>query len=102
MIKNYQILKEQINYAVSNSGLDIGAAYFILKDILFNLERMYYAQINKEFLEESENETESDKIHKETDGELTNYHSPKRKEAFHARHNHSTYPTIYCRFCKQQ
>ena len=51
MIKNYQILKEQINYAVSNSGLDIGAAYFILKDILFNLERMYYAQINKEFLE---------------------------------------------------
>ena len=68
MIKNYQILKEQINYAVSNSGLDIGAAYFILKDILFNLARMYYAQINKEFLEESENETESDKIHKETDG----------------------------------
>ena len=37
MIKNYQILKEQINYAVSNSGLDIGAAYFILKDIIFNL-----------------------------------------------------------------
>ena len=68
MIKNYQMLKEQINYVIQNSGLDIGAAYFILKDILFNLERMYYAQINKEFLEESENETESDKIHKETDG----------------------------------
>ena len=68
MIKNYQILKEQINYTISNSGLDIGATYFILKDILFNLEQIYYAQINKEFLEESENETESDKIHKETDG----------------------------------
>ena len=69
MIKNYQILKEQINYAISNSGLDIGAAYFILKDILFNLEKMYYAQVNKEFLEESENKTESDENHKETDGE---------------------------------
>ena len=69
MIKNYQMLKEQINYVIQNSGLDIGAAYFILKDILFNLEKMYYAQVNKEFLEESENKTESDKIHKETDGE---------------------------------
>ena len=40
MIKNYQMLKEQINYVIQNSGLDIGAAYFILKDILFNLEKM--------------------------------------------------------------
>lgn len=68
MVKNYQILKEQINYAISNSGLDIGAAYFILKDILFNLEKMYYAQVNKEFLEESKNKTESDENNKETDG----------------------------------
>ena len=55
MIKNYQILKEQINYAINNSGLDIGAAYFIMKDIINNLEHLYYAQINKECLEEAEN-----------------------------------------------
>ena len=69
MAKKYQLLKEQISYSISESGLDIGAAYFILKDILFNLEKMYYAQVNKEFLEESENKTESDENYKETDGE---------------------------------
>ena len=68
MVKNYQILKEQINYAISNSGLDIGAAYFIMKDIFSDIERMYFGQINKEFLEESKNKTESDENNKETDG----------------------------------
>ncbi|NBI93102.1 hypothetical protein D3Z45_21645 [Lachnospiraceae bacterium] len=58
MTKNYQILKEQINYAISNSGLDIGAAYFIVKDIMNNLEHLYYAQVNKECLEEAENNKE--------------------------------------------
>lgn len=52
MIKNYQFLKEQINYTIQNSGLDIGAAYFIMKDIMGDLEHSYYAQINKELLEE--------------------------------------------------
>lgn len=54
MIKNYQILKEQINYAIQESGLDIGAAYFIMKDVINNLERLYYAQVNKECLEDAE------------------------------------------------
>lgn len=67
MIKNYQILKEQINYAINNSGLDIGAAYFIMKDILNNLEHLYYAQVNKECLEESEkNENETGDASKDT------------------------------------
>lgn len=62
MIKNYQILKERVNYSIKESGLDIGAAYFIMKDIMNNLEHLYYAEINKEFLEEakaksSENES---------------------------------------------
>lgn len=54
MVKNYQILKEQINYAIQESGLDIGAAYFIMKDIINNLEHLYYAQVNRECLEETE------------------------------------------------
>lgn len=53
-VKNYQILKEQINYTINNSGLDIGAAYFIMKDIINNLEHLYYAQVNKECLEDAE------------------------------------------------
>lgn len=67
MVKNYQILKEQINYAISNSELDIGAAYFILKDIFSDIEKMYYGQVNKELLEEAENKTKSDETHKEND-----------------------------------
>ena len=31
------MLKEQINYAIQNSELDIGAAYFIVKDVFQNL-----------------------------------------------------------------
>ena len=54
MVKNYQILKEQINYAIQESSLDIGAAYFIMKDVMNNLEHLYYAQVNKECLEEAE------------------------------------------------
>lgn len=71
MIKNYQILKEQINYTIQNSGLDIGAVFFIMKDIFSDIEKMYYGQINKELLNESEKEDVSNKIdndiNKETD-----------------------------------
>lgn len=54
MIKNYQLFKEKINYIIQNSGLDIGAVYFILKDIFSEIEKLYYAQINKECMEEAE------------------------------------------------
>lgn len=52
MIRKYQILKETINHSIQNSGLDIGAVYFILKDIFNEIEKMYYAQINKECIKE--------------------------------------------------
>ena len=63
MIRNYQILKETINHSIQNSGLDIGAVYFILKDIFNEIEKMYYAQINKECLKEIK--TEETKQNKE-------------------------------------
>ena len=48
MISNYQIVQEEINRSIIKSGLDIGAAYFVLKDILNEYEKAYYAQIAKE------------------------------------------------------
>ena len=54
MIKNYQILKESINTVIQKSELDIGAVYFILKDIFKEVEVLYYSQINRELAEESE------------------------------------------------
>lgn len=56
MIKKYQILYETLNNVIQNSGLDVGAAYFIVKDILHDLEVLYYSQINSECLSESSEE----------------------------------------------
>lgn len=66
MIKKYQIFKEKINYVIQNSGLDIGAVYFILKDTFSEIENLYYAQLNKECLEEAQQieELEKEKINK--------------------------------------
>lgn len=53
MIRNYQLFKEKINYVIQNSELDIGAVYFILKDIFGEIEKLYYAQLNNECMEEA-------------------------------------------------
>ena len=58
MIKNYQILKESINSIIQKSGLDIGAVYFIFKDIFRDIETLYYTQINQELMQELEKENE--------------------------------------------
>lgn len=59
MTKDYQFLKEAINQNIVNSNLDIGAVYFILKDIYFEIERNYYIRINQELLEEQKQNTET-------------------------------------------
>lgn len=58
MIKKYQILKETINKVIVDSSLDIGAIYFILKDIFTEIENLYYARINQELAEDSIQESE--------------------------------------------
>ena len=63
MIKNYQILKESINNIIQKSNLDIGAVYFIFKDLFREIEMLYYGQINRELAEESE-QNQSDDIQK--------------------------------------
>ena len=70
MIRNYQLFKEKINYVIQNSGLDIGVVYFILKDVFSEIEKLYYAQINKECLEEAqkindESKTDNENINEE-------------------------------------
>ena len=65
MIRNYQLFKEKINYVIQNSGLDIGAVYFILKDIFAEIEKLYYAQINKELLEEAQKINNESKMNDE-------------------------------------
>lgn len=54
MVKNYQIFKENLNILIQNSGLDIGAVYYILKDTFKEVETLYYSQINSELIQESQ------------------------------------------------
>lgn len=60
MIKNCQILKETIIGSINNSGLDVGTAYFILKDVFTSFENIYYAELNKECLEENKKKSKED------------------------------------------
>ena len=56
LIKNYEVLKNNITMSIQESGLDIGAVYFIIKNIYSEIEKMYYVQINKELIEENKKE----------------------------------------------
>ncbi len=53
-ITKYEVLKGIINQSIQNSGLDIGAVYFIMKDIYSNIENLYYSQLNREAIENAE------------------------------------------------
>lgn len=55
MIKDYQIFKETITNLIKKSELDVGIVYFIMKDIFSELEKLYFAQINSEILNEKQN-----------------------------------------------
>ena len=50
MIQNYEIFKEKIFSDINDSQLDIGAIYFIFKDIYSEVEKLYDGQINYELL----------------------------------------------------
>lgn len=47
-------LKEKIISALNNSGLTIGCAYYILKDVFLNMEREYLKALE---LEQNEDQT---------------------------------------------
>lgn len=60
----YELLKQQLIYTIQNSGLDIGAAFFILKDVFNEVEALYKNIIESE-LNEKKEEKESDENIKE-------------------------------------
>ena len=50
MISNYQNFYQTIKDDILNSKLNIGEIYFILKDIMHDIENLYYAKINEELI----------------------------------------------------
>ena len=66
MTKTYYFTREKITNILQNSGLNIGAIYYILKDILREVEVQYMVQINNELAQEAEEnaKTENEKSQK--------------------------------------
>lgn len=57
----YEILRQQLINTIQNSGLDIGAAFFILKDVFHEVEALYKniveADLNEKKQENNANES---------------------------------------------
>lgn len=66
MIKDYNDFRNVTVYNIQNSGLDVGVVYFILKDILAEVEKSYISQVNKEIAEEKKS-SEKEKTVEEND-----------------------------------
>ena len=60
MTKDYKILRDTLECVIQNSGLNIGAAYFIVKDLMNDLEQLFMAQVNAECLAEEQVENTED------------------------------------------
>lgn len=52
----YEKFKTAIHNIIQQSGLDVGMAYYILKDITGQLEVLYLQQVQKEIKEQSDKE----------------------------------------------
>lgn len=52
-----EYLKQQLITNINNSQLPIGVAYYIIKDIFQEVEKTYYATLNKEAMENQEEVT---------------------------------------------
>lgn len=71
-IADYQIFRETINNVISNTSLDIGGIYYVLKDAYRDVENLYYAQINQELMEQKKGgECDAESIQQNQLGELS-------------------------------
>ena len=53
-----ETLRTNLIKTLNNSDLEIGAAYYVLKDVCNTLEEMYYKAVNEERKKASEGEEE--------------------------------------------
>lgn len=65
----YDIFYKTVMNVIQNSGLDVGAVYFILKDILNEIEKLYYQCIASAKEELQNDEVTSSKEQTEVESE---------------------------------
>ncbi len=61
MVKDYFIFRNVIKENIQQSGLDIGVALFILKDIVSDLEKTCGDQIQREIAQEESRKKSAEK-----------------------------------------
>lgn len=64
MITKYEFFRQNLKHLIQNSDLDIGIAYFILKDTFKEIEDLYYAALNNETLSIQEDNHNSKHLNK--------------------------------------
>ena len=65
MNKNYEAFRNSIMYAIRTSGLELGAIFYVLKDIMSEVERLYSNAIQQEFEAEKQAQLEAEQKAKE-------------------------------------
>ena len=60
MNKNYEAFRNNLMYTMRSSGLEFGAMYYIFKDVLGELERMYSNAIQQEIEAEAQAQREAE------------------------------------------
>ena len=58
--KKIFILEKTIQKVIQQSQLPIGIIYLILRNIYQNIQRLYYQQINKQFLKQKSQEQKNE------------------------------------------
>ena len=64
MNKNYEAFRNGIMYLMRSSGLEIGGIFYVLKDILREVEGVYSNTINQEIEEEERQRREAEEKQK--------------------------------------
>lgn len=59
MNKNYETLRNNVMYTIRTSELELGAIYYIMKDVLNDIERSYSSVIQQEIQAEAQAEAEA-------------------------------------------
>ena len=64
MNKNYESFRNGIMYVMRTSGLELGAIFYVLKDILREVEEMYSNTIRQEIEEEERQRQKAEEVKK--------------------------------------
>ena len=64
MNKKYEAFRNDVMYIMRSSGLDVGAIFYILKDLLREVEEMYSNTLRQEIEEEERQRREAEEMRK--------------------------------------